>query len=71
MNNLCIIYNDYNRYKCLEGYVEVNPSKVLTGPRTGREKPHPSSARWGSKPCVTKRRRLGGLTIYVEVEVSG
>jgi len=29
-------------------------SKVLTKPRTGKEKPHPSTSTGGSKPCVTK-----------------
>ena len=41
----------------------LNPSsKVLTKPHTGKEKPHPSTATEDSKLCVTKCRRLGGLS---------
>ena len=40
----------------------LNQSKVLTKPHTGKEKPHPSTATEGSTPCVTKCRRLGGLS---------
>jgi len=36
-------------------------SKVLIKPHTGKEKPHPSTATEGRKPCGTKCRRLGGL----------
>jgi len=35
----------------------INRSKVLAKPHTGKEKPHPSTATEGSKPCVTKCRR--------------
>jgi len=35
-------------------------SKTLEPQRTLKEKPHPSTASRGSKPCVTKSRRLGG-----------
>ena len=38
----------------------INPSKVLTKPHTGKEKPHPSTTTEGSKPCATKCRRPGG-----------
>jgi len=41
--------------------VGLTQSKVLTKPHTGMEKPDPSTATEGSKPCNTKCRRLGGL----------
>jgi len=42
-------------------HLSINQSKVPTKPHTGKEKPHPSTATEGSKPCVTKCRRLGDL----------
>jgi len=43
-------------YTCI---VSINQSKVLTKLHTGKEKPHPNTTSEGSKPCVTKCRRLG------------
>jgi len=39
----------------------INQSKSSKSHTRAREKPHPSSTTGGSKPCVTKWRRLGGL----------
>ena len=39
-------------------YWKSTQSEVLTKPHTGKEMPHPSTTREGSKPCVTKWRRV-------------
>ena len=49
------------RHTCRLNNQAINQSRFLTKPHTGKEKPHPSTATEGSKPCVTKCRRLGGL----------
>jgi len=48
-------------YVCTLPSINRSIKGLQTKPHTGKEKPHPSTATEGSKPCVTKCRRLGGL----------